>query len=78
MIEEAFLPVRFVDTQGQQFFSDYRAQSVNPFGESQSLCWKRHEEVYVIGHKNVTSNCNCKLVCAKAERTKRLMHFRMR
>jgi hypothetical protein len=75
MIEKAFLPMWFVDTELKQFLADDVSQRLDPQGQSDSICWKGYEEMNVIGHNDIPTNSNIALLSIDRKGAKGLMNF---
>jgi hypothetical protein len=73
MIEEAFLPVWFMESARQQFFAKNRAQSLNPFFKRDALYWQRYEKMNVVRHNYITADRDVMVSSALAERAKRFV-----
>jgi hypothetical protein len=67
VIEESFLPMRFLAAKPKQFFSDDGSQRVDPFGKRDSSRRNRDEEMNVIGHNDVTADGNVMSLPADAK-----------
>ena len=67
MIEKPFLPMRLLLSQSQQFLSDHCAERVNPLGKRDARRRSGDEEMNVIRHDHIATDCDAVFFSSLAE-----------
>ena len=75
MIEKTFLPVRLVNSEMKQFFSNDVAHRLNPDGQGDAIGRKGGKEMNVIRHYDITTNGDIMLLRIGRKDAKGLMDF---
>ena len=75
MIEKAFLPVRLLNPQVEQFLTNHVAQRLHPIRQGNSIDGKGAKKMHMIGHDDVTTNCDVMPLSPQTKNAKCLMHF---
>src|ERR1700757_817408 len=77
MVEKSLLPVWLLKSTPEQARAQHGSQCLHPLCQSQAGRRHYNEQMAVIGHEDLASDCNVILLCSKTEGSKRFMDFGM-
>jgi hypothetical protein len=71
MVEESFLPMRLIN---RESFGEFALQKANPLSQDKGDI-AADKYMYVIGHENISTNCDASRFTDSSERDKSAVNF---